>query len=115
MQITSELIWELKQNSLELGIETNGTQPLPDGLDWITVSPKAGTELATTSGNELKLVWPQENISLLKYEKLNFDHFYLQPKDCTNQLESTRLAVEACLANPTWKLSLQTHKFIGIP
>lgn len=115
LQLTSELLQELKKHDLELGIETNGTLPLPEGLDWITVSPKAGTKLAVTSGSELKLVWPQENTSLSDFEDLDFEHHYLQPKDSVDRSESTQLAVKICLEKPVWKLSLQTHKFIGIP
>lgn len=115
LQVTPELIRELKKHNIELGMETNGTLPLPGGLDWVTVSPKAGTDLVITSGDELKLVWPQKNVSIQDYEELNFKHFFLQPRDDEDRNKSTGLAVEKCLENPLWKLSLQTHKFIGIP
>lgn len=114
LQITDELLRELRRLGAELGIETNGTLALPDGLDWITVSPKAGTELAVTAGNELKLVWPQEGIALQDFECLAFEHFFLQPRDYSGQQQATQEAVEICLNRPMWKLSLQTHKFIGI-
>lgn len=114
LQVTDELVWELTRHGVQTGIETNGTLALPDGLDWVTVSPKAGTRLAVTSGNELKLVWPQEGIALQDFEQLNFEHFFLQPCDCSCQTQATEEAVKICLNNPLWKLSLQTHKFIGI-
>ncbi|SHJ68350.1 7-carboxy-7-deazaguanine synthase [Halodesulfovibrio aestuarii] len=115
LQVTSELLNLLKERKVEIGIETNGTLPLPEGIDWITVSPKAGTQLSVTSGSELKLVWPQENVSLADFQNLDFEHFYLQPKDSLQRSAATQLAVEACRENPVWKLSLQTHKYIGIP
>ncbi|SIO28228.1 7-carboxy-7-deazaguanine synthase [Halodesulfovibrio marinisediminis] len=115
LQVTPELISLLKEQQVEIGIETNGTLPLPEGLDWITVSPKAGTQLAVTSGHELKLVWPQENVILSDFQALDFEHFYIQPKDGQKRSTSTQLAVKICRENPVWKLSLQTHKYIGIP
>ncbi|WP_432735740.1 7-carboxy-7-deazaguanine synthase [Maridesulfovibrio sp. FT414] len=115
LQLTTELIGMLKERGAEVGVETNGTLPLPAGLDWISVSPKAGTDLAVKSGNELKLVWPQENVFLADFQDLDFDHFYLQPKDGPDRSAATISAVETCRKNPVWKLSLQTHKYIGIP
>ena len=114
LQVTEELVWELTRHGVQIGMETNGTLELPDGLDWITVSPKAGTRLAVASGNELKLVWPQEGIALQDLEQLDFEHFFLQPCDCAGQTQATQDAVKICLERPIWKLSLQTHKFIGI-
>lgn len=115
LQVTAELVQELKRYGVELGIETNGTLALPDGLDWITVSPKARTVQVVTSGNELKFVWPQKDFSLSELERLNFEHFYLQPLDCKDQPGLMQQVVNICLKHPLWKLSLQTHKFIGIP
>ena len=114
LQVTDELVWELTRHGVQVGVETNGTLALPDGLDWITVSPKAGTELAVTRGNELKLVWPQEGIDLQDFEQLEFEHFFLQPRDSADQAQATKEAVQTCLKRPLWKLSLQTHKYIGI-
>ena len=114
LQVTDELVWELTRHGVQVGMETNGTLALPDGLDWITVSPKAGTELAVTRGNELKLVWPQEGIDLQDFEQLGFEHFFLQPRDSADQAQATKEAVQTCLKRPLWKLSLQTHKYIGI-
>ena len=115
LQLTAELLRELKQHGVESGIETNGTLALPEGLDWITVSPKAGAKQVVTSGNELKLVWPQKDIALHELEQLDFEHFYLQPLDYEGEPEATQQAVRICLKRPLWKLSLQAHKFIGIP
>jgi len=98
----------------EIGVETNGTQPAPEGLDWICVSPKAGTDLVLTSGNELKLVYPQDNALPSQYENLAFDHFYLQPMDCDESAAHTEKAINYCMNNPRWRLSLQTHKTVGI-
>jgi len=114
LQLTEELLGELHQRGVEAGIETNGTLALPKGLDWVTVSPKAGNELVITAGNELKLVWPQEGIALQDFEHLSFEHFFLQPRDYSGQLQTTQEAVRICLDRPMWKLSLQAHKFIGI-
>ncbi|MBT9749032.1 7-carboxy-7-deazaguanine synthase [Desulfovibrio desulfuricans] len=114
LQLTEELLQELGRCGVETGIETNGTLPLPKGLDWITVSPKAGTKLVVTSGSELKLVWPQEGISVQDFEQLDFKHFFLQPRDYAGQSQATEDAVRICQDRPLWKLSLQTHKFIGI-
>jgi len=114
LQVTDELVRELTRHGAQVGMETNGTLALPDGLDWITVSPKAGTKLVVVSGNELKLVWPQEGIALQDFEQLDFDHFFLQPRDDAGQMQATQDAVRICLDRPMWKLSLQTHKFIGI-
>lgn len=115
LQVTEELLRELTGRGVELGMETNGTLALPKGLDWITVSPKAGTKLVVTAGNELKLVWPQEGIALQDFEHLRFEHFFLQPLDSSCQPRAIQEAVKICLDRPMWKLSLQTHKFIGIP
>ena len=114
MQLTRELIDRLHALGFELGVESNGTLPLPEGLDWITVSPKAGTELVVTRGNELKLVWPQKGMALQDFEHLDFEHFFLQPRDYAGQARATEEAVQLCLDRPLWNLSLQTHKFIGI-
>jgi 7-carboxy-7-deazaguanine synthase len=95
-------------------VETNGTCAAPAGLDWICVSPKAGTEILVTSGDELKLVYPQAGIEPEDVEHLDFDYFYLSPMDDLNRDANTARAVEYCLSHPTWRLSLQTHKYIGI-
>jgi len=99
----------------EVAVETNGTQVAPRGLDWVCVSPKAGAPLALTAGDELKLVYPQEGADPEMFEDLGFHRLLLQPMDGPDRGRSTRLAVEYCLAHPQWRLSLQTHKYLGIP
>lgn len=114
LQLDSPAIDALHELGFEVAVETNGTQLPPDGLDWICMSPKAGTELTLTCGNELKLVFPQPELLPSAVESLDFEHFYLQPMDGPNQAANIQKAVAYCLDNPHWKLSLQTHKFIGI-
>ena len=98
-----------------MGVETNGTQPAPRGLDWICVSPKAGAPLVLERGDELKLVYPQTGAPPEAFEDLGFDRFLLQPMDGPERDKNTALAVEYCLAHPQWRLSLQIHKYLGIP
>lgn len=114
LQVDGPLVDALHALGFEIGVETNGTQPAPEGLDWICVSPKAGTDLVLTSGNELKLVYPQDNALPGQYENLAFDHFYLQPMDCEEAAAHTEKAINYCMNNPRWRLSLQTHKTVGI-
>jgi organic radical activating enzyme len=99
----------------EIAVETNGTQPAPDGLDWICVSPKAGAPLVLDTGDELKLVFPQESAPPEAFERLRFRHFFLQPMDGPQLAHNTELAVQYCKGHPQWRLSLQTHKLLGIP
>ena len=98
----------------EVAIETNGTKPLPQSIDWICVSPKADTELVITQGHELKLVYPQPLAQPERFTALDFQHFYLQPLDSPTRLMHTQLAIDFCKQHPQWKLSLQTHKTLGI-
>ncbi|MBT3765834.1 MAG: 7-carboxy-7-deazaguanine synthase [Rhodospirillaceae bacterium] len=114
LQIDEDLIGALHTKGFEIAVETNGTINPPDGLDWICVSPKAGTSLALTSGHELKLVYPQSGTDPADFEDLKFQHFLLQPMDGPDRERNTGLALEYCLAHPPWRLSLQTHKFLGI-
>lgn len=114
LQVDGPLVDALHALGFEIVVETNGTQPAPEGLDWICVSPKAGTDLVLTSGNELKLVYPQDNALPSQYENLAFDHFYLQPMDCEEAAAHTEKAINYCMNNPRWRLSLQTHKTVGI-
>ncbi len=104
----------LHARGFEVGVESNGTLPLPAGLDWITVSPKAGNPLVTTSGDELKLVWPQEGCSPEDFTGLHFRRFILQPCDDARAEANTRQCVDYCLRHPRWRLGLQTHKWIGV-
>src|SRR5579875_2844024 len=115
MQLDQDLVDALHRHSAEIAIETNGTQLPPKGIDWICVSPKAGAPLVLDAGDELKLVYPQEGAEPERFERLNFRHFFLQPMDGPNREANTRLAIQYCMEHPQWRLSLQTHKMIGIP
>lgn len=115
LQIDPPLIEALHRRGLEIAVETNGTQLAPAGLDWICVSPKAGAELVQLRGSELKLVFPQQGAEPGRFRSLDFRHFFLQPMDGPDRESNTRLAVEYCMAHPEWRLSLQTHKLLGIP
>jgi 7-carboxy-7-deazaguanine synthase len=115
LQLDDALVDALHEAGFEVAIETNGTLPLPPGIDWVCVSPKAGTDLVVTAGDELKVVWPQEGIDLDALEQLDFDHFLLSPMDGPDRAGATAAAVAHCLAHPRWRLSLQTHKVLGIP
>jgi 7-carboxy-7-deazaguanine synthase (Cx14CxxC type) len=115
LQLDEPLVTEFHKRGLEVAIETNGTQMPAAGLDWICVSPKADAELVLLSGHELKLVFPQEGAEPSRFENLDFRHFLLQPMDGPAREHNTQLAVQYCLKHPRWQLSLQTHKFIGIP
>ncbi|MDQ3032660.1 MAG: 7-carboxy-7-deazaguanine synthase [Myxococcota bacterium] len=115
LQLDEAAIDALHARGFEVAIETNGTLAVPRGVDWICVSPKAGAELVVREGHELKLVFPQAGAEPERFEALRFEHFYLQPMDGLERASNTRRAVDACLARPRWRLSLQTHKLIGIP
>ena len=115
LQLDEALIAALHDEGFEIAIETNGTLMPPDGIDWICVSPKADAELVLKSGNELKLVYPQQGGEPERYAGLPFAHFFLQPMDGPRRAENTAAAAAYCLAHPQWRLSLQTHKLIGIP
>ena len=114
LQLDDEAVEALHEVGFEVAVETNGTVKPPAGLDWICVSPKAGAPLELTRGHELKLVFPQETALPEEFADLEFEFFFLQPMDGPQRVENTRLAVEYCLAHPQWRLSLQTHKYIGI-
>jgi 7-carboxy-7-deazaguanine synthase len=114
LQVDATLVAALHDAGFEIAVETNGTQDPPPGIDWICVSPKAGAPLKLTSGNELKLVFPQDGAEPERFAALRFEHFFLQPMDGPLAEANTRAAVAYCLANPRWRLSLQTHKFLGI-
>jgi 7-carboxy-7-deazaguanine synthase len=115
LQLDEALVAAFHQANFEIAIETNGTRLPPPGIDWVCVSPKAGADLILRSGQELKLIFPQKNAEPELYEHLDFQHFYLQPMDGPAREENTRLALRYCLEHPQWKLSLQTHKLLGIP
>ncbi|MDZ4792047.1 MAG: 7-carboxy-7-deazaguanine synthase QueE [Hyphomicrobiales bacterium] len=115
LQIDTALIEALHVRGFEVAVETNGTLPAPGGLDWICVSPKAGAELVQRRGSELKLVYPQHGAEPALYENLDFQHFFLQPMDGPAQSANIQAAAAYCLNHPQWRLSLQTHKLIGLP
>lgn len=113
LQLDKELIDALHQRNFLIAVETNGTVPVPEGVDWVCVSPKAGAQLSVAGGDELKVVYPQET-DPNDYLKLDFKHFFIQPMDGPRAKESLAAAIEFCQKNPVWRLSLQTHKMIGI-
>ena len=115
LQLDSVLVAALRGRGFMVAVETNGTLAPPAGELWLTVSPKAGAPLKLTRGDELKLVYPQTGAEPERYAQLEFRHFFLQPMDGPEKARNTRLATGYCLAHPSWRLSLQTHKLIGIP
>lgn len=115
LQLDDELIDALHCARFTIAIETNGTLPVLSGIDWICVSPKADAELVVTQGNELKVVIPQYKQRLVDYEKLDFEHFFVQPMDGPLRDANTRLAIDWCKRHPLWRLSIQTHKCLNIP
>jgi 7-carboxy-7-deazaguanine synthase len=114
LQLDGDAIEAFHARGFRVAIETNGTLPPPAGIDWICVSPKASAALQLRSGNELKLVYPQHDARPESFESLAFDHFFLQPMDGPAREANTREAIDYCLAHPRWRLSLQSHKIIGI-
>jgi len=115
LQLDAALVEALHRAGFEVAVETNGTQPAPDGLDWICVSPKAEAPLVLTRGDELKLVYPQALAPPERFSGLAFRYFFLQPMDGPEREANTARALAYCLAHPEWRLSLQTHKLLGIP
>ncbi|MCV2350347.1 7-carboxy-7-deazaguanine synthase [Paucibacter sp. Y2R2-4] len=114
LQLDKALIDALHARGFEIAVETNGTQPAPEGLDWICVSPKADAEIVLTRGHELKLVFPQPLARPERFAAMDFQHFFLQPMDSVLKTQHTRDAVAYCMAHPQWRLSVQMHKVIGI-
>lgn len=114
LQVDDALVAALHARDFEIGVETNGTQAAPSGLDWICVSPKANADLVLQSGHELKLVYPQETALPERFTHLAFDHFFLQPMDSPTAAANLEAAISYCTDNPRWRLSLQSHKMIGI-
>ena len=115
LQLDAPAIAALHEAGFEIGIETNGTLMPPPGIDWICVSPKAQAPLAQTRGQELKLVFPQAGVDPARFEGLDFERFYLQPMDGPDRETNTAAAVAYCLTHPRWRLSVQTHKYLGLP
>ena len=114
LQLDDALVSALHATGFTIAIETNGTLPAPAGIDWICVSPKAGTDLVLTSGDELKLVFPQPGAPPSRFEDLDFVHHLLQPMDGPDREANSEAAIAYCLAHPRWRLSVQTHKYLGI-
>jgi 7-carboxy-7-deazaguanine synthase len=114
LQLDGPLVEEFHSRTFRIAIETNGTLPVLDGVDWICVSPKAGTTVVQRTGNELKLVWPQEGIEPAELETWAFDHFLVQPMDCERRAESVEAAVQLAMERPRWRLALQAHKIVGL-
>jgi 7-carboxy-7-deazaguanine synthase len=115
LQMDDAIVRALRDRGFEIAIETNGTQEPPAGIDWICVSPKVGAPLVLTRGNELKLVYPQAGGEPERFADLDFEQFFLQPMDGPDRERNTELALAYCLAHPQWRLSIQTHKLLGIP
>ncbi len=115
LQLDAPLVEALHRAGFEIAVETNGTVAPPDGIDWLCVSPKQGAPLVVTRGEELKLVYPQPGLDPATVEHLAFAHHFLQPLDGPDRIRNTSDAVAYCLAHPRWRLSLQTHKLLGIP
>ena len=115
LQLDAPLIDALRGRGFALALETNGTLPAPPGLDWICVSPKAGTEVVQREGDELKLVWPQAGIDPAELEAWSFEHFLVQPMDCQDREAALEAAIALAMERPKWRLSLQAHKLIGLP
>jgi 7-carboxy-7-deazaguanine synthase (Cx14CxxC type) len=115
LQLDRALVDALQARGFRVAVETNGTLPAVAGLDWICVSPKAGTEIVQRQGNELKLVWPQEGIDPAKLESWDFEHFLVQPMDCVERQAALDAAIKLAMDRPKWRLSLQAHKAVGLP
>lgn len=115
LQLDAKLIDKLHRRGFEIAVESNGTIAAPDGIDWLCVSPKAGARLVQKGGDELKLVYPQAGAEPEMFEEMPFRHFFLQPMDGPERETNTALALRYCMEHPQWRLSLQTHKILGIP
>jgi 7-carboxy-7-deazaguanine synthase (Cx14CxxC type) len=115
LQLDAPLLRALHAQGFQVAVETNGTLPPPGGIDWLCVSPKATAPVVVQAGDEIKLVFPQEGLDPAQFEQLAFKHFFLQPMDGPDLEANTAAALQYCLAHPRWRLSLQTHKLLGIP
>ena len=114
LQLDDKLIQELKKEDIYIAIETNGTLLAPDGIDWICMSPKAGTEIKLRSGSEIKVVYPQKDLDPDKFSDLDFENFFIQPMDSKELESNVAKSIKFCMDNPKWRLSLYTHKILGI-
>lgn len=114
LQLDAALIAAVKRAGFFIAIESNGTLAAPDGIDWICISPKGNNALKQISGQELKLVWPQAGLDPSDFTTLDFDHFYLQPKDSVDKANAIKTVIDYCLIHPKWRMSTQTHKLVGL-
>jgi 7-carboxy-7-deazaguanine synthase (Cx14CxxC type) len=114
LQLDAALVDALHRRGFRVAVETNGTLPAVAGLDWVCVSPKAGTEVVQRTGDELKLVWPQAGLDPAELESWQFDHFLVQPMDCERREEAVEAAIRLAMERPNWRLSLQAHKVVGL-
>jgi 7-carboxy-7-deazaguanine synthase (Cx14CxxC type) len=115
LQLDEALVQALHARGFRVAAESNGTLPAASGIDWLCVSPKAGTDVVQRRGDELKLVWPQEGIDPAELERWSFDHFLVQPMDCEEREAATQASIKLAMDRPKWRLSLQTHKVVGLP
>jgi len=115
LQLDDELVEALHERGFRIAVESNGTIPATDGIDWLCISPKAGNEVVQRRGNELKLVWPQLGIEPAELEDWDFEHFLVQPMDCVSPDEALEAAIALAMERPRWRLSLQAHKVVGLP
>ena len=115
LHLDPALIAAFHARGFMIALETNGTLPTPDGVDWICVSPKAQAQVVQRRGQELKLVYPQKDVDPARFEGWDFERFLLQPMDGPDRVANTQAAIAYCLAHPRWRLSVQTHKYLGIP
>ena len=114
LQLDDELVTELKKEAIYIAVETNGTLKAPEGIDWICMSPKAGTEIKLKAGSEIKVVYPQKNLEPGEFSDLDFKNFFIQPMDSQELKANVAKSIKFCMDNPKWRLSLQTHKILGI-
>jgi len=114
LQLDGELVTELKKEAIYIAVETNGTLKAPEGIDWICMSPKAGTEIKLKAGSEIKVVYPQKNLKPEEFSGLDFKNFFIQPMDSQELEANVAKSIKFCMDNPKWRLSLQTHKILGI-
>jgi 7-carboxy-7-deazaguanine synthase len=115
LQLDRTLVDALHEHGFRVAVESNGTLPAVGGIDWLCISPKAGTEVVQRSGDELKLVWPQAGVDPSELERWDFRNFLIQPMDCEDRKEALDAAIRLVMERPRWRLSLQTHKLIGLP
>ena len=115
LQLDAVLVEALHARGFRVAVETNGTLPAVAGIDWLCVSPKAGTEVVQRSGDELKLVWPQDGIDPAEIEGWEFEHFLVQPMDCEERKAAVDAAIKLAMERPKWRLTLQAHKVVGLP